>query len=119
MFFSRTKEKESSSLVVFIESGAVRAGVVLRMPHELPTLVYETVRTFKATETPDQLVSRMLAALGEACADITKDALPHIIARRVSRGAFDSIKFIYGAPWYMSRGRRITIESEVPTAYSA
>lgn len=93
--------------------------IVLRTPHDLPTLVYETVRTFKATETPDQLVSRMLAALSEACADVTKDALPHIIARRVARGAFDSVKFIYGAPWYVSRGRRITIESEVPTAYSA
>lgn len=119
MFFSRTKEGESSALVVFIESGAVRAGIVLRTPGELPTLVYETVRMFKTSEAPEQLVSRMLTALVETCADVTKDALPHIVSRRVSRGAFDSVKFIYGAPWYVSRGRKITIESEIPTAYSS
>lgn len=119
MFFSRTNKKETSSIIVFIESGAVRIGIVLRTPDELPTLVYETVRTFKASEAPDQLVSRMLTALTEGCADVTKDALPHIISRRVSKGAFDSVKFIYGAPWYLSRGRRISIESETPTAYSS
>lgn len=119
MFFSRTKEGESSTLVVFIESGAVRMGIVLRTSRELPTLVYETTRTFKTADTPDQLVSHMLTALAEACVDVTKEALPHIITRRVARGAFDSIKFIYGAPWYVSRGRRISIESETSTAYSA
>lgn len=119
MFFSRTNKGETSTLTVFIESGAVRMGIVLRIPDQLPTLVYETARSFKTGDSPEQLVSRMLAALTEACADVTKEALPHIISRRVAKGAFDSVKFIYGAPWYLSRGRRITIESEKPTAYSA
>lgn len=119
MFFSRTNKGETSTLTVFIESGAVRMGIVLRTPDQLPTLVYETARTFKTGDSPEQLVSRMLTALTDACADVTKDALPHIISRRVAKGAFDSVKFIYGAPWYLSRGRRITIESEKPTAYSS
>lgn len=118
MFFSRTKNKEASSLIVFIESGAVRTGIVLHSTGKLPTLVYETTRAFKPGGSSDQLISRMLTALDETCSDVTKEALPHIISRRVAKGAFDSVKFVYGAPWYLSRGRRITIENTEPKAYS-
>src|SRR5687767_7014016 len=119
MLFGRTQHNERSSLIVLLESGTVRVGVVLHTPGAKPVLLYEVVKEFKTGSGSTRVIARrLLSSVEEACAEITKKALPHIMSRRVSRGAFDTIRYIYGAPWYISRGRRVVVETARPTTYT-
>lgn len=120
--FSRKQYKERVSLVVLLESSAVRAGIVLTPHTGSPRLIYETEQTYK-TPTKDLAgrLTRMSTALTRVCERITTEALPHIVARRkgLARGSFDAIRFVYCAPWYSSKGRRVVVEHETAQTFSA
>jgi hypothetical protein len=56
------------------------------------------------------LLLRLSDALKKACNELTKEGLAHIVSRTIAKGRFDSVEVFYGAPWYVSRGRHVTIE---------
>lgn len=118
--FSRKQPREKSTLIILIENGAVHAGITLNTAGGAPRLVYETERVY-ATATQDTalLLTRMKKALASACDDISQEALPHIVRAETSRGVFDAIRFIYGAPWYFSDGRRVVLHEDTRITYSA
>lgn len=120
--FSRKNSKETISLIFLLESGAVHAGIVLTAPQTTPRLLYETTRAYtSATKDTKMRLTRMHKALAHACEDITAHGLPHIVAkkRKLSKGFFDTIRFVYSAPWYVSKGRRVVLEHNEATTFSA
>lgn len=122
MFFSRKKIEEKSSLIILFESGVVRAGVVLIRQGETPRLIYETSHAYTVPTKDSALrLSRMQKALAQTCQRVADEALPHIVSKKkgLSHGAFDAVRFVYCAPWYISKGRRVVVEYDTPTLFSA
>ncbi|MEK7579099.1 MAG: hypothetical protein AAB460_01020 [Patescibacteria group bacterium] len=118
--FGRSTELEKSTLLIALESGVVRVGIVLSAISEKPTLVFEIEESLDAPgdASIDRLTLALTNTLSRACEHTHKEGLPHIASRRVSRGLFDKLVIIYGAPWYISRARSVSIEHDTPLLLS-
>ncbi len=118
--FGKGNITEQSTLLVAVESGVVRVGISLGGISEKPTLVFEIEEKIDAPADAsiDRLTSALLTALEHACDQTHEEGIPHIASRRVSRGLFDAISIMYGAPWYVSRARTVSIEHDTPLLLS-
>ncbi len=109
--FSRAQHASTLNLIVAIESGSVSVAIVHTTETNGRTFLFSTSRSFMGeAQTGSELLSRMGDALRRACDDIQKEGLTHIIHATKSSKGFATITILYGAPWYVSRGRTVTLK---------
>lgn len=100
----------SAQLGVILGSEVVSLCIVLIDEVGKPRIVFESgapIDLSGSAGTPRAALERALKA---ACDELIAEGLPHIVSAQIARGEFDSINVFYGAPWYIARGRKITIE---------
>lgn len=110
MLLRKRANTSYSRFCVILMSDRVEASISFLDAAGKPRIVYETHAPidFRTKEkTPAAMLS---TALSSACDRVMREALPHIVGRRIGEGHFDSIEIFYGAPWYLSRGRQVIIE---------
>ncbi len=114
LFYSKKPVK--TILLFSIESGIIRAGIVVDTQSECPTLVYNTHVEIPFQENLEfsRLVLHLHTCLTHACEKILRQGIPHITDKKLSHNIFDEIYCIYGSPWYVSQTKTISIKKDKP-----
>ena len=113
MLFKK-KKPQKTVLLFSIESGIVRAGIILQSPKHPPNLIFETHCTI-AFQT-DTSFPRLLVSLKEAlvavCEKIIHEGIVHIAHAKITERSFDEIWCTYGSPWYISETKKVSHTAE-------
>ncbi len=104
-----------SRLCVILMSDRAEVSISLLDAAGKPRVVFETFAPIDLHAEGKPLLTSLAAALTTACEELLAEALPHIVSKSLTRGHFDAIEVFYGAPWYISRGRQVTIERNQAT----
>jgi hypothetical protein len=104
-----------SRLCVILMSDRVETSISLLDAVGKPHIVFETSAPIDLRAEGKPLLTSLTAALTAACEELLAEALPHIISKSLAHGHFDAIEVFYAAPWYLSRGRQVTIERSQTT----
>ncbi|MBP9772040.1 MAG: hypothetical protein KBD16_03930 [Candidatus Pacebacteria bacterium] len=113
-FFERRQQSESTLSVILL-SDHVELSISLRSADQKPHVVFASSKKIEKTTAGKPLLIRLNDTLTALCDEARTEGLTHIISRRVAHGHFDAIRVFYGSPWYVSRGRQISITRSVKT----
>ncbi len=113
-FFER-RQQSKSTLSVILSSDHVELSILLISPEQKPKIVFASSKKIEKTTAGKPLLSRLNESLTALCDETLTEGLTHIVSRRVAHGHFDAIRVFYGSPWYVSRGRQISITRSAKT----
>jgi hypothetical protein len=110
MRFSRRTGTARSTLFVILSSDRVEMCISLTSETGKRRIIFETGNPIDMRPGDKPLLARLQEAFMHAGEGLVTEGLTHIVSRKIAKGRFDSVEVFYGAPWYVSKGRHVTVD---------